>query len=224
VSVTSTGPASTFFRLGVVGDVHACDGRLELVLDALEAAGCERVVCVGDLATGPGSPDRCGRLLADRDVPRVRGNHDRWLLEGVRVGHQGHTAAELEAATVDFIRGLPGSARLEAADGTVVLLCHGPADNDMNGITADDYGSALRANDDLRQLLAGTRGRLLVVKGHWHRPTVWTIGAITLIDAGSLLEEAATGGVIVDLAARTVTMLEVRDDGVAEAGTVTLVR
>jgi hypothetical protein len=62
------------------------------------------------------------------------------------------------------------------------------------------------------------------VKGHRRRPTVWTIGAITLIDAGSLLEEAATGGVIVDLAARTVTMLEVRDDGVAEAGTVTLVR
>jgi len=85
--------------IGVIGDVHACDDRLAGLLAFFESRDLDRIICVGDIVTGPGSPDRCVELLADADVLTVRGNHDRWLLEGMPpVGPQGHRLEDFQRA------------------------------------------------------------------------------------------------------------------------------
>lgn len=190
----------------MIGDVHACDERLELVLNAFERSGVDALCCVGDIVTGPGSPDRCVELLKTHNVITVRGNHDRWLLEGVSIGEDAHTLAELSPATAEFIRNLPASVELTAATGTRVLLCHGLADNDMNPISSDDYGYALEQNEELQHLLR-SRTPLLVVKGHRHRPALWKLGPLTMIDAGCLLDYTEVVGVTVDFTETTVTNL-----------------
>jgi predicted phosphodiesterase len=67
----------------------------------------------------------------------------------------------------------------------------------QNGITADDYGYALEANDELQELLRQGRFRL-VLKGHRHQPAIWRIGEMTLADIGALTEPAAPCAAIVD--------------------------
>ena len=200
-------------RVGVVGDVHACDERLSLLLDHLRREqGVDAIWCVGDIVNGPrprplrGTPRRCGRVT-------VRGNHDRWLVEGVAVIPDAHRREDLRSETNVFLDSLPASADLELAGGVRALLCHGLAENDLNNITADDYGYSLEANDELHALLR--RGPLLVVKGHRHRHAIWRLGDLTLVDAGTLLSPEAPCAVVIDASARTIAPLRVSEAGVA---------
>ncbi len=203
-------------RIGIVGDVHACDAELERMLDHLCGLGLDRLCCVGDIVNGPGDPNRCVELLQFSDVLTVRGNHDRWLLEGTQMFPDAHRIEDLAPATVAFLRSLPESVELEPASGGRLLLCHGLAENDMNGITADDYGYALEANDELQELLRRRRFRL-VLKGHRHRPAIWRIGDMTLADVGALTDPAAPCAVLVDARAGTITPLALTADGAVTA-------
>jgi predicted phosphodiesterase len=63
-------------RVGVVGDVHACDGALERVLAHLRGLEVDLLCRVGDIVNGPGDPDRCVELLDRERVLTVRGNHE----------------------------------------------------------------------------------------------------------------------------------------------------
>jgi predicted phosphodiesterase len=209
-------------RIGVIGDVHACDARLAALLADLERRELDAIWCVGDIVTGPGDPDRCVELLQAAGAVTVRGNHDRWCLEDAQpMFPDGHRLEELQPSTQAYLRALPRTHEAAAPDGTPVLLCHGLAANDMNGISASDFGYALDVNDDLVELRDG--GRRIVVKGHRHHPSIWRVAPLTLIDAGTLCEEHTDGcGVVVDLAAMTAMPLALRDGAVREAPSVPL--
>ena len=56
--------------------------------------------------------------------------------------------------------------------------------------------------------------RRVVVKGHRHRPGVWNVGPLTLVDAGSLLDDCETCAVIVHGRAGTITPLGIGPHGV----------
>src|SRR5262245_52695738 len=91
-------------RLLVIGDVHACDEPLAVLLDAAGSLAVDRICCVGDVVTGPGDPNRCVRLLRDAGVATVAGNHDRWLVGGYRTGIAGaHTLADLGPAELAWL-------------------------------------------------------------------------------------------------------------------------
>ncbi len=202
-------------RIGVIGDVHACDESLARLLEHLQdVERVDMLCCVGDIVNGPGDPDRCAAMLAAADVLTVRGNHDRWLIDGPTVIDMTHRLEDLAPATVSYLRGLPASVAFAAAGDIPVLLCHGLGENDMNAITAADYGYALEANDDLQALLGAGRAGL-VLKGHRHRHAIWRIGEMTLVDAGSLTEPAAPCAVVVGVGARTITPLRVSAAGVS---------
>src|SRR5262249_40442706 len=146
----------------------------------------------------------------------VRGNHDRWCLEGTGADlRNGHRLDALAPGTAAFLQSLPKTYEALAPDGTPVLLCHGLAANDMNGIREDDLGYALEVNDDLVELRGG--GRRIVVKGHRHQPAIWHVGQLTLIDAGTLLDEHTFRcGVVLDLSAMRAVPLSLDDAGLTE--------
>jgi predicted phosphodiesterase len=209
-------------RIGIIGDVHAEHRRLEVVLDHLRASALDATLCVGDVVNGNGDPNRCAALLEQASVITVRGNHDRWVLSGeLHIVDGVHRLSDLEPATVAFLERLPSSVELTAVDGTAMLLCHGLGDNDMNTTTADDYGYALEANDDLQALL-GEGLRRIVVKGHRHRAAVWNVGALTLVDAGSLVPYTGQEvcGYIIDLAGGMATPLRLDSGRVVRGETI----
>jgi predicted phosphodiesterase len=63
-------------RYGVAGDVHGNLNALRTVLEALRAAGAERILCPGDVVGYGPRPDECVELLVESEALAVAGNHD----------------------------------------------------------------------------------------------------------------------------------------------------
>ena len=88
-------------RIGLIGDVHSEDDRLALAIEFLQQFDLCEILCTGDIADGPGCPDTSIELLAQAGVKTVRGNHDRWLLEGkARHVSNAHTKSSISTRSV----------------------------------------------------------------------------------------------------------------------------
>lgn len=207
-------------RVGVIGDVHTESAALQRALNHFAGLSLDRVVCTGDVADGPLDAAHvvaCCELLQEHRVLTVSGNHDRWLQDGeLREATDATDPAELPRNVLDFLEGLPTTAVLESPLGPV-LLCHGIGDDDMTGVQPYDHGLALEHNAALSALLREGRYRF-VINGHTHRPMVRTIGAITLINAGTLLRDHNPCCAVVDFSDRSVRFLSVLADGVRPNG------
>ncbi|MBI3781783.1 MAG: metallophosphoesterase [Deltaproteobacteria bacterium] len=98
-----------------IGDIQGCSEALDRLLEAIDAAPADRLICVGDVVNR--GPDSLGvlRRLADLDAEVVLGNHDLLLLE---------IARGLRTVPPDS----PLQPVLDAADGTLLIdwLAHHP--------------------------------------------------------------------------------------------------
>src|SRR3954471_21755332 len=79
---TSKLPPPVLTRFAAIGDVHVEDVRLAAVLTHVQEQNVDAILSVGDIVDGPGDVDRTVALLRKHGVYAVRGNHDRWLVEG----------------------------------------------------------------------------------------------------------------------------------------------
>lgn len=63
-------------RTALISDIHGSYERLQAVLADIAGQACDRIVCLGDLVDGEEEGAAVARLLRDRDILTVRGNHD----------------------------------------------------------------------------------------------------------------------------------------------------
>ena len=68
-------------RIAVISDVHGNRLALEAVLDDIARHGVDATFNLGDLVSGPLEPNWVADILMDLDIPSVRGNHDRELID-----------------------------------------------------------------------------------------------------------------------------------------------
>jgi predicted phosphodiesterase len=184
-------------RLAVLADVHADAGALWEALGQIDRLGCERIVCAGDLIDYGPSPDEVVRLVRERELPCVRGNHDRWAVEPVRASSSGPDGdrdpgsgvLEVTPASRGFLAELP---RIwsDTIDGVRLAVCHGTPRSDMHGIFPEEVSL-----DDARCWLEQVRAEVLLV-GHTHRAFgLRALGGGLIANPGALLRaEAARGG------------------------------
>jgi predicted phosphodiesterase len=185
-------------RFGILGDIHAEHELLAAALERLTAEAVDAVLAVGDIVDGLGSPVECCNLLAASGAWVVRGNHERWFLEGkMRDLPEATPASEVNASARAFLASLPPTRRVDTVRGTL-LLCHGTGDDDMNAVRPEDSGYALETNEALQSLIAEGAVAFLVC-GHSHRRMVRRIGPLTIINAGTLRRGEDPGFGIVDL-------------------------
>jgi len=171
-------------HIGLIGDVHAQDELLALVLRELSRQRVGQILCTGDIVDGTGDPDRCCALLLAAGAAAVRGNHERWCLEDqMRSLPQAHRRGALLEPSLRFLGALPAT---QVFPDHGLLLCHGVGDNDMARLKPDDEGYALQHNDDLRLLLE-RRDLRFVVAGHTHCRMVRTLQQVTFVNPGSLI-------------------------------------
>jgi putative phosphoesterase len=174
-------------NIGLIGDVHAEAERLEAALEFMQQAGVQRILCVGDIADGSGDVNRCCQLLEQAGVAVVRGNHDRWLMQGIMRDLPAATRSdEINEKSKSFIKSLPSTQTFETVSGKL-LLCHGLGDNDMQRLTPDDYGYALQFKDELHRLIEKREFRF-VIGGHTHRRMVRHFDHLTVINPGTLYD------------------------------------
>lgn len=200
-------PSEPLRRVGIVGDVHAEDEALEAALGALDGLGVDAVLAVGDVVDGRGDPDRCCALLRDAGAWAVRGNHERWLLEGVmRELADATTPESLAPATRAWLGALPATRAFETVAGPA-LLCHGLGEHDMAQFRPDDEGYGLAVNDALHALVRDGE-YAFVLGGHTHRRMVRRYRGVTVVNAGTLRRGERPCFAVVDFAAGEVAFFD----------------
>jgi len=199
-------------RLGLIGDVHAEDQRLEGALNSFRRRGVPVIASTGDIVDGKGSVDRCCELLERNEVVTVSGNHDRWFLAGTARGLPEATdPAGVSERSRAFLKRLPRTIELNTARG-LALLCHGLGPNDMAMVGPDDSSYAVDSNEDLQNLVHSGYYRW-VLNGHSHRRMVRSFGRLTVVNAGTLKPEQGSCFLEVDFANAVVLVFAFEQDG-----------
>lgn len=68
----------------VIADIHSNSDALKAVLRDIANQGIECVINLGDHLSGPMAARETAELLLSNEMPSIRGNHDRWLVENKR--------------------------------------------------------------------------------------------------------------------------------------------
>ncbi|HEU0166091.1 MAG TPA: metallophosphoesterase family protein [Thermomicrobiales bacterium] len=194
-------------KVAIFSDVHGNSIALDAVLRDIAPEHVDAFWVIGDLvALGPDPSGSARMLAALPDATFVRGNTDRYVVNGDVPGGP----AQLEAARQDperlprylrlfsnfpWARGaiaatghyawlaqIPLEIRVTLPDGTRVLLVHAaPGTDDGPGIPPQDVMS----DDDLASVLAGADADLVIV-GHTHVPLDRTVDGVTVHNLGSV--------------------------------------
>ena len=190
-------------RIGLIADIHGNSLALDAVLAALDSAGVEQLICLGDVAVF--GPDPRGALARLRVLgcPVVMGNTDAWALDPQPHAHRDDEtpiinaielwgAAQLNTADRDFIRTFVPTWSVELANGARLLCCHGSPRSFHEGIFATT------PIGDLEVMLAGTDATVIAC-AHTHAPLLRRHGPRLLVNPGSVGQpiefDAASGAV-----------------------------
>lgn len=193
-------------RIAAIGDIHAEDELLDKAINFCRPQ-VEQIVSVGDIVDGSGDVNRCVALLRENNIPAVRGNHERWLLNNeMRLFADVHYQEDIEKENLQWLRRVPPTRVLESVRGNV-LLCHGLGENDMKTLLPGDEGYALTSNEALEKLLYECDYRY-VIKGHSHRRMVRRIDDVTFVNAGTLLQKHGPGFCIIDFGKQQVLFFD----------------
>lgn len=167
-------------KLGLISDVHGDPLALELAWSHLIVLGADAIVCAGDVVGYGPFPDRAIAFLEERQIPTVRGNHDRWALErglGVPDEFGGGTPSK---ESLEYLAALPFD-RLFEVGGRTVVLVHGSPRDDMEFVSRRDVSTAV-----LQGWLEDLRTDLLVV-GHTHKPMWYRCERGLVVNPGSVI-------------------------------------
>ncbi|MBN2345840.1 MAG: metallophosphoesterase family protein [Candidatus Aminicenantes bacterium] len=158
--------------MAVLADIHGNRWALEVVLDDIRRRGIRHMCNLGDCLYGPLDPAGTARILMELDIPTVRGNEDRALLEDASHHPDSPSLAfcrsQLAPEHLAWLRELP----FTAVSGNC-FLCHGSprADNDYLLWEVAAAGAHRRLAATIAARLAGI-AQPIVLCGHDHLPSL----------------------------------------------------
>ncbi|HEV8695774.1 MAG TPA: metallophosphoesterase family protein [Lysobacter sp.] len=155
-------------RIAALSDIHGNFAALDAVLADVGRRGCDVVVNLGDILSGPLQPAETADRLIALNLPTIRGNHERQLLETSpeRMGASDRYAHEqLSEAHRNWLAGLPATLRLSDE----VFLCHGTPTSDLQYFLEDvDEAGAHPADISRVRERAGDVPASVIFCGHTH--------------------------------------------------------
>lgn len=159
-------------KIAVLSDIHGNIAALDAVLaDAVER-GADRIVNLGDICSGGLFPMETAERLMALDLPTIRGNHERQLLEQApeQMGlSDRHAALTLRPEHFAWLAALPETLWLTED----ILLVHGTPDSDLAYYLETVTENGIRAAT-LTEVKArtGTVPAPVILCGHTHVPRV----------------------------------------------------
>jgi putative phosphoesterase len=162
--------------IAFISDIHGNYEALAAVLREIDALGIDDVYCAGDIAGYYSQVNECCRVLRERSIRSVMGNHD-WYLGGGGFCARSksvndcltHQRAVIDPGHLDWLRNLPLQLRLGD-----VRVVHGGWTDPL-----DEY---LKPS---REYFAGIEGRVFV-SGHTHVQTLLTYDDKIYCNPGSV--------------------------------------
>lgn len=178
-------------RVAALYDIHGNLPALEAVLDDVRREQVDLIVIGGDVVPGPMPLETMKRVLAlDVPVRFISGNGERVVLAAMTgqsidevppqyrdVIHW--TAHQLDRESQEAMAAWPQTCTVSIDGLGDVLFCHATPQNDMDCFTR------VTPEDRVRRLFAGVTAPV-VVCGHTHMQFDRTVGALRIVNAGSL--------------------------------------
>ncbi|TMJ01754.1 MAG: metallophosphoesterase family protein [Alphaproteobacteria bacterium] len=155
-------------RIAVVADIHGNIRALRAVMEDLKQVAPDRVVNLGDCASGPLEAAETIDVLMSLAWTTVRGNHDRQLLDRPveKMGKSDAAAfAELKNHHHAWLSTLEETATIED-----IFLCHGTPGNDTTYLleTVQPDGQVRLATQAEVSRRLGSEHSPIVLCGHTH--------------------------------------------------------
>lgn len=157
-------------RLALLADIHGNLAALEAVVEDLQRRQVDKVVNLGDHASGPLLPAETVRFLMTQDWVMLAGNHERQLLT---IPPESQGASDRYAhgqLTADQLAWL-STQTSSMAYGDDLWLCHGTPASDSEYFleSVDAAGARVATADEIRQRL-GQVTASVVACAHSHIP------------------------------------------------------
>jgi putative phosphoesterase len=178
--------------IAAIYDIHGNLPALDAVLQDIEREQPDLIVVGGDLAAGPLPRATLDRLIGLGDRARfIRGNADRELVACYDTGSANPrlpdeaqlalqwVAGQLDRAHRDFLAQLPEHLVVAVEGLGDVLFCHGSPRDDEEILTA------VTPESRAREALEGI-AQSVVVCGHTHMQFDRSVGAVRVVNAGSV--------------------------------------
>jgi len=160
-------------QIAIISDIHGNRRALEAVLDDIDGRGIDRIVNLGDCLYGPLDPAGTADILMRRDIPTVRGNEDRIIIEPAEEsGHSPSLHFVRERLNPDHFQWLESLEETAAVYGEF-FLCHGSPGRDTEYLLREvlETGVVLRSSEELATKLASYE-KPVILCGHDHVPCI----------------------------------------------------
>lgn len=161
-------------RFGIIADIHANLEALTVALDTLEKEKADQIICLGDIIGYGADPVHTLSVIKDRQIPTIRGNHERYIVgethetlkdDTLRVTEW--TRGQLAKEHYEFIEQMPNKMQHE----TGFLITHGSPRN------KDEYLLKLGSFvDNLKLMEEKYPETKICFHGHTHLPSVMARG------------------------------------------------
>ena len=169
-------------RVALISDIHGHLVALDAVLDDIERAGVDRIVCLGDIVDLGPQPGETVRRLRAMSCDAIGGNHDPLDdpgLAGPLAEVQHWTRERLTDDEYAWLCGLPFHLEVPLDDRATLLCVHGSPRHDEEGLSID------LSREALDEILDGVRSDV-VVAGHTHVQMVRIHRGRTIANTGSV--------------------------------------
>lgn len=156
-------------KLAVISDIHGNLAALEAVLDDIARQGVDVTVNLGDVLSGPLDALEVADRLMALDLPTVRGNHDRFIVDGREASKDWHVDSKardgLNEGQRAWLAALPATHAIDDK----VLLTHGTPASDLVGWLDD--AATMRPQAFVEEQAAGHTYEVMLC-GHTHVPRI----------------------------------------------------
>jgi len=176
-------------KILLIADIHA---NLEALQKVLEIPH-DRAICLGDIVDYGPDPDKCIELLRKRNIPTIRGNHDNavafkadcqcgYKYKHLSIATREYTWGVLDQSQMEYLQKLPLVIK-EEIDGMKLFFTH------ASPRSMFEYIKPETPDEDIMAMLADPMEPVdfeFLVVGHSHIPMNRKLGALTIINPGSV--------------------------------------
>lgn len=171
-------------RYAVISDTHANIDALETVLDVVDRSNIDQVVCLGDVVGYNAAPNECCKVLRERRIPTILGNHDAvacgleepWGFNPVALNAALWTRDALDEENTEWLRSLPDALNF----GDFVAVHGAPKNHNTYLFTWEDVLPHLYFLEE--------QNCEVCMVGHTHSPGIFSEDGVYTVDDDSRFE------------------------------------
>ena len=177
-------------RIAIISDIHGNAIALEALLDDVQHAAVDSIVCLGDAIQGGAQPTQVLARLRALGCPLVMGNADHMLLTGSvqpdaeplnerQLAVRAWQLTQLTAADLSFIEGFQPTVTLALENNRSLLCFHGSPQS------FDDIILPHTPDADVQRMMGAFHADVLT-GGHTHLQQIRRLGDALFFNPGSV--------------------------------------